>query len=58
MYEADNNIKLLARLAQRLQDKPDFMAYALARYKRTENLDDLALCEKLGTLPEVVIRLA
>jgi len=58
MDEADNNIRLLAGLAQRLQEKPDYMAYALAMYKKTENLDDLALCEKLGTLPEMVVRLA
>jgi hypothetical protein len=58
MDKADNTSILLAALAHRLRNNPDFMAYDLARYQEMNDLDDLALSKKLGTLPEMVIRLA
>lgn len=58
MNDGSNNDKLLEALAERLQDNPDFMAYTLAVYKKAKKLDDLALCERLGAMPEMIVRLA
>ncbi|HST21063.1 MAG TPA: hypothetical protein VLR90_08100 [Blastocatellia bacterium] len=58
MNDGSNNNELLAALAERLKDNPRFMAYALAVYKKTKNIDDLALCQRLGTMPEMIVRLA
>lgn len=38
----------LERLAQRLSNNPTFFAWSLANYAREHNLDDAALCAKLG----------
>ena len=45
-------------IASRLSSNPTFMAYVLTRYAEMENLtaEDLAL--ELGTLPELIDRLA
>jgi hypothetical protein len=43
--------ELLARLAQRLEGDPAFLACALAEYARAERLDDDALARHLGCPP-------
>jgi hypothetical protein len=45
-------------LALKLQRDPRFMAYVLAAYQRQESLSDEELAEALGTLPELITRLA
>jgi hypothetical protein len=51
-------IKPMAMLARRLQHDPRFMAYVLVAYQQQEGIkaEDLAL--ELGTLPEMLERLA
>ncbi|MGA9768029.1 MAG: hypothetical protein WBV94_03250 [Blastocatellia bacterium] len=58
MNDSGDNNKLLAALAERLQDNPDFMAYVLAVYKKAKNLEDPALCKMLEAVPEMIVRLA
>jgi hypothetical protein len=48
----------LSGLALKLQRDPRFMAYVLAAYQRQEGLSDEGLAEALGTLPELITRLA
>jgi hypothetical protein len=54
----DESIRLLAALAERLREDPQFMAHTLAAYQRRERLDDAALARWLGAAPEMLVRLA
>jgi hypothetical protein len=47
----------LTHLAQRLADAPDFLAYALAEYGRSEQMDDAALAARLGCPVETLTHL-
>lgn len=48
----------LSGLALKLQRDPRFMAYVLVTYQRQESLSDEQLAVVLGTLPELIARLA
>ncbi len=45
-------------LVRRLKSNPDFVGYVLARYQEQESISDENLPAILGTLPELVFRLA
>jgi len=47
----------LTHLAQRVADAPDFLAYALAEYARSERLEDTALAARLGCAVETLTHL-
>jgi len=53
-----NSTSAMDRLVKRFRNDPDFMAYVLARYQDQERISDENLPEVLGTLPELVSRLA
>lgn len=46
------------KLVRHLKGNPDFVAYVLARYQEQEGITDENLPAVLGTLPELVSRLA
>jgi hypothetical protein len=48
----------IRELVKRSRDIPFFMAYVLARYQDQEGLSDEDLANLLGTLPDLVCRLA
>lgn len=61
MSEAEEKLKLLAALARRCEKDADFMAYALAQFRRQRGLtreDEAALTRELGATPEALARLA
>jgi hypothetical protein len=47
----------LTHLARRVADAPDFLAYALAEYGRSERLEDAGLAERLGCSVETLTHL-
>jgi len=47
----------LTHLAQRVADAPDFLAYALAEYARSERLEDASLAARLGCPVETITHL-
>jgi hypothetical protein len=47
----------LTHLAQRLADAPDFLAYALAEYARSERLDEAGLAARLSCSEETLTHL-
>ncbi len=47
----------LTHLAQRVDDAPDFLAFALAEYARGERLDDAGLAGRLGCPVETLTHL-
>jgi hypothetical protein len=47
----------LTHLARRVADAPDFLAYALAEYARSERLEDAGLAERLGCSVEALTHL-
>lgn len=47
----------LTHLAQRVADAPDFLAYALAEYARSERLEDAGLAARLNCPVETLIHL-
>jgi hypothetical protein len=47
----------LTHLAQRVADAPDFLAFALAEYARSERLDDAGLAERLGCTVDTLTHL-
>ena len=47
----------LIHLAQRVADAPDFLAYALAEYARSEQLEDAGLSAQLGCPVETLTHL-
>lgn len=53
-----NPISARDDLVKRLKGNPDFLAYVLARYQEQEGISDENLPAALGTLPELVFRLA
>ena len=53
-----NQIPILAALAERLRDDPQFMAHVLSTYQQLMGLDDYALARELRTRPEMMVRLA
>ena len=53
-----NPMSSIEELVRRLKDNPDFVAYVLARYQEQEGISDENLPAVLGTLPELVSRLA
>jgi hypothetical protein len=53
-----NPISAKDELVKRLKGNPDFLAYVLARYQEQEGISDENLPAALGTLPELVSRLA
>lgn len=54
--ETDN--PLLKSMAERLEDDPRFMAYALAQYRLQEGIGIEELAQSLGMKPEMMARLA
>lgn len=48
----------MTELANRLRTDPNYMSYVLFKYQAQERLADSALAVELGTLPELVVRLA
>jgi hypothetical protein len=55
---ADDTNRLLSKLARRLREDQRHMAYVLELYRRRHGLDDEALMQKMGALPEMFVRLA
>jgi hypothetical protein len=53
-----NPITARDELVKYLKSNPDFVAYVLARYQEQEGISDENLPAVLGTLPELVSRLA
>jgi len=53
-----NQLAILAALAARLRDDPQFMAHVLSTYQQLMGLDDYALARELRTRPEMMVRLA
>ncbi len=51
-------IQLLRSLILRLRSDPEYLAHSLAVYQKREGLSDEALAQKLGALPEMLLRLA
>jgi hypothetical protein len=47
----------LTHLAQRVADAPDFLAFALAEYARSERLEDASLAARLGCPVETLTHL-
>jgi hypothetical protein len=47
----------LTHLAQRVANAPDFLAYALAEYARSERLEDAGLAARLGCPAETLTHL-
>jgi hypothetical protein len=45
-------------LAHKLASNPNFMAHVLAVYQNQQGLDEEGIARKLGTLPEMIVRLA
>ena len=58
MNGAEQSIQLLAALAERLRDNPQFMAHALDVYQRRARLSDAEMARALGATPEMLLRLA
>ena len=58
MNGAEQSIQLLAALAERLRDNPQFMAHALDVYQRRAGLSDAEMARALGATPEMLARLA
>jgi hypothetical protein len=53
-----NPISAINELVKQLKGNPDFLGYVLARYQEQEGISDENLPAALGTLPELVSRLA
>jgi hypothetical protein len=53
-----NDTSLLADAAKRLRSNPDYMAHALNEFQERAGIADEGLAGRLGTLPELVVRLA
>jgi hypothetical protein len=51
-------LEMFKPLAQKLASNPDFMAHVLAVYQKQEGLDEDGVAYRLGTLPEMMVRLA
>jgi hypothetical protein len=51
-------LEMFKPLAQKLASNPDFMAFVLAIYQKQEGLDEEGFANRLGTLPEMIVRLA
>lgn len=58
MIPESQDFKLLKMFARRLSNDNRYMAYVLAVYEKHQGIDDVALAKKLGTFPEMVIRLS
>lgn len=62
MNDADQSqllaIQLLAALAERLRDDPQYMARTLDVYQRRARLSDAEMARALGATPEMLLRLA
>jgi len=54
----ENQMAILAALAERLREDPQFMAHVLSTYQQLMGVDDNALACELGTRPEMMVRLA
>jgi hypothetical protein len=52
------NINQLKRLAAKLQENQEFMAWILAKYQRKEHLDYEQIVSHFNTTPEMFVRLA
>ncbi len=58
MSNTETKTEALRLLARRLEGNADFMASALALYRKQDRMDDRALAEQLGTSEDMLLRLA
>jgi hypothetical protein len=54
----DKDLNLMQSLASRLRNNPTFMAHSLCIYQQHKGIDEEDIARELGTIPEMVLRLA